>query len=177
MDNASIHTKKEVPEWCAKNDVPITWNTPYRPDLMGIEFFWREAKQRYRRELTEHYVGSRHIDNLKLVKDVCRSVTDENAKKWALLGWQHLYNAELEPATPSLGITDCGLKDLYADKVLAGAEPSKVNLATLNLTDQRKVYVRVVFTCPLIKPKKKQPWEEDDSEWSPHKEIANLSNY
>ena len=100
MDNASIHTKRIVPEWCEKNDVPITWNATYRPDLMGIEFFWREAKQKYRKELTELYVEGRHIDNLKLTKNVCWGVTDEKAKKWALLGWQNLYNAELIPATP-----------------------------------------------------------------------------
>ena len=107
------------------------------------------------------------------MEDVCASVTFERAKKWALLGFKNLYNAELIPTTANIDIKDCGLKDYYVDRVVAGAEPSTVDLNTLSLTDRKKVYVRVVFTCKLIQPKKKQPWEEDDSEWSPHKEFEN----
>ena len=48
MDNAGIHLAETVMEWCHKNDVPIILNAKYRPDLMGIEFFWRLAKVKYR---------------------------------------------------------------------------------------------------------------------------------
>ena len=93
MDNASIHGHDNVMAWCEANDVPVTFNAKYRPDLMGIEWFWRIAKSAYRRELTDLYVGGGDIDNLKLVKDVLNGVSHEVAKKWAIVGWQHLYNA------------------------------------------------------------------------------------
>ena len=48
MDNAGIHLAETVMEWCHKNDVPVILNAKYRPDLMGIEFFWRLAKVKYR---------------------------------------------------------------------------------------------------------------------------------
>ena len=87
MDNAKIHNIKEVTEWCTKHDVPITWNVTYRPDLMGIEFFWRCAKNNYRQELTGLYVKGHQIDNYRLAERCCMSVTDDKAKKWALVGW------------------------------------------------------------------------------------------
>lgn len=75
MDNATIHGTDNVMDWCEKNDVPVTFNAKYRPDLMGIEFFWRLAKVAYRRELTELYVGGIPIDNLKLVKDILNGLS------------------------------------------------------------------------------------------------------
>lgn len=50
-DNASVHLKP------AKNVAPglkieVIWNAAYRPDLNGIEFFWRRVKHVYRKEIT-----------------------------------------------------------------------------------------------------------------------------
>ena len=41
MDNASIHNNERVKEWFFEKKIPLIWNSPYRPDLNGIEFFWR----------------------------------------------------------------------------------------------------------------------------------------
>lgn len=41
MDNASYHNNGDVKAWFKKNSIPLIWNAPYRPDLNGIEFFWR----------------------------------------------------------------------------------------------------------------------------------------
>ena len=41
MDNASIHNNKDVKYWFESHKVPLIFNSPYRPDLNGIEFFWR----------------------------------------------------------------------------------------------------------------------------------------
>ena len=87
MDNASIHVHEVVMAWCEANKVPVCFNAKYRPDLMGIEYFWRLAKVKYRQELTEAYVGGRHIDNLNMVKDILNSIDNELTKKWALVGW------------------------------------------------------------------------------------------
>ena len=37
MDNASIHNNEDVKTWCSEKQIPIIWNSPYRPDLNGIE--------------------------------------------------------------------------------------------------------------------------------------------
>lgn len=42
----------------------------------------------------------------------------------------------------------------------------------MNQVDKRKLFVKVIFTAELIKPKK--AWNyADDSEWSPHKVHRN----
>ena len=87
LDNASVHVHDNVMAWCEANDVPVTFNAKYRPDLMGIEFFWRAAKVKYRQELTEAYVGNAYIDNVRLVTSILNQLTDDQAKKWAMVGW------------------------------------------------------------------------------------------
>jgi transposase len=50
-DNASIH-KKPAREVAPGLKIEVIWNAPYRPDLNGIEFFWRRVKNAYRKEVT-----------------------------------------------------------------------------------------------------------------------------
>ena len=171
MDNASIHAHENVMEWCEANGVPVTFNAPYRPDLMGIENFWRLAKAKYRRELTEMYVGNRDIDNLRLVKDVLSSVSDEAAKKWAIIGWQHLYNAEVIPASQTYQVEPHPLQGEYFEKHDVTFGPQDPELFKLSYVDKRKLFVKTIFTAALPPPMAKA--DDDDSEWSPHKMPLN----
>ena len=52
LDNASYH--RAVEHFFIKNDVPVIYNAPYWPDLVGIERFWYKAKYLYKKKLTEY---------------------------------------------------------------------------------------------------------------------------
>ena len=172
MDNATIHVHGNVMAWCETNGVPVVLNAKYRPDLMGIEFFWREAKNRYRHELTEMYAGGRNFDNLRVVTDIVNSITQEKAKKWALVGWQHLYRASLVPDSPHYQVDPYSLQQEYLEKREAGrVNPQDSHLFGLDEVAQRKLFVKVVFTVDLPREEKKK--DDSDSEWSPHKMPLN----
>jgi hypothetical protein len=48
MDNAKIHKAHQVVRVGAPHcDIRLIWNVPYRPDCMGVEFYWQVAKARY----------------------------------------------------------------------------------------------------------------------------------
>lgn len=44
VDNASIHRYKVVQNYCTHRHVPLVFNEPGRPDLMGVEKIWARAK-------------------------------------------------------------------------------------------------------------------------------------
>ena len=139
---------------------------------MGIEFFWRIAKQKYRMELTEHFVRMKEIDNFRLVKDILNSITPEQTKRAALIGWQHLYNAEPIPSIAGFMIPPHDLQKDYLEKLpLSEHEPQDSHLINMAISDRNKVYVNYVFTIPVPKLKKLKGHEpdSDDSGWSPHK--------
>ena len=87
MDNASIHNNQTIKDWFALKKIPLIWNSPYRPDLNGIEFFWRQAKLAYRKDLTELYSTKLEFDNLKFTTDTLDAISHGDAKKWAKIGW------------------------------------------------------------------------------------------
>lgn len=120
MDNATTHVHNNVMAWCEANDVPVCFNAKYRPDLMGIEFFWRLAKIKYRQELTEMYVSGRQVDNLRLVKRILQEIPDDQTKKWAIVGWQHLYNADVIPYIPNINVRPVDLHGDYVEKLIEG---------------------------------------------------------
>ena len=173
IDNAAIHLHENVMSWCQSNNVPVCLNAKYRPDLMGIEFFWRLAKAKYRQDLTESYVRAVHIDNVRMVQDILNGIDNERAKKWALVGWQHLYNAEIKPANQIIVVDPLPLQAEYIEKLEAGSQnPQDSHLFQLNETDKRKKFVNTIFTAKLIQPKKRDVlWDESD--WSPHKVDRN----
>lgn len=48
LDNARIHHAHQVTKVGAPHcDIRIIWNVPYRPDCMGVEYYWKVAKARY----------------------------------------------------------------------------------------------------------------------------------
>ena len=168
LDNASVHVHDNVMSWCESNDVPVTFNAKYRPDLMGIEFFWRLAKVKYRQELTEAYVRVNYIDNQRLVTNILNSIDNELAKKWAIVGWQHLYNAEIIPANIVYNIDEYNLQGEYLEKMKGKYNPQDSHLIHLNARDKTKIFVSTIFTAPLPKQKKRDVlWDGED--WSPHK--------
>lgn len=48
VDNASIHKGEKTRAYAAANNIQLIYNVSYRPDLNGIEGFWREMKKIYR---------------------------------------------------------------------------------------------------------------------------------
>lgn len=68
-DNARIHYANIVRELAASEevDIELVWNVAYRPDLMGVEKLWAEAKRRYRRELDCLKAHDRMFDQMSLV--------------------------------------------------------------------------------------------------------------
>ena len=50
-DNASIHRANVVKEAADRLGIKLIYNVPYRPDFMGVEFYWRKAKNLYYRKL------------------------------------------------------------------------------------------------------------------------------
>ena len=104
MDNASYHRSAETKDYIYKHKISVILNAPYRPDVMGIEFFWREAKQKYRQHLTAAQVQGVNYDHLYFVRAVLEMIPDEQTKKYAKKGWEYLYAAKLVPAWKGIEI-------------------------------------------------------------------------
>ena len=49
-DNAKIHRADIVQQYAStpEIDIKFVWSIPYRPDLMGVELVWREAKRMFK---------------------------------------------------------------------------------------------------------------------------------
>ena len=65
LDNASIHKSawtRGVLNSLPGPSVPTVYNLVSRPDLNGIEIFWRYAKQMYRSTIDGHKVNGREWD-------------------------------------------------------------------------------------------------------------------
>jgi transposase len=95
-DNASIHSRP-AREVAPGLKIPVIWNAPYRPDLNGIEFFWRRVKHVYRKEITRLRVNQLDWDPEQLVKECIKDIGFECAKGCATQGWKNLMNAEIKP--------------------------------------------------------------------------------
>ena len=111
-----------------------------------------------------------------MVTDILNSIPPEQAKTAAIIGWQHLYNAEPAPPIAGFMIPPHDLQREYLEKLPAGQhDPQDSHLAGMTIKDRNKLFAKVVFTAPLPKPKKKKGHEpdSDDSGWSPHK-ISSL---
>ena len=71
-----------------------------RPDLNGIEVFWRYAKQIYRSAIDGHKINGRDWQQMIVVKECMESVSEEKAKRAAAQGWDNVRNARpLLPAS------------------------------------------------------------------------------
>ena len=68
-DNASIHRTPGLVT-APQLGIEVIKNAPYRPDLNGIEFFWRRIKCAYRKEVTRLRSHSLHWDQEELVKSL-----------------------------------------------------------------------------------------------------------
>jgi transposase len=68
LDNAKIHQKVPIAA-AEKLKMPLLKNMKYRPDLMGIEGFWRHAKQTYKKKIAHLRVNNRPIENWQVVVD------------------------------------------------------------------------------------------------------------
>jgi hypothetical protein len=93
LDNARFHYKNVTPK-AAELDIPLIYNAGYRPDLNGIELFWREAKQNWYK-VTDHYRANniKNWDAKEVAKNACMSISRPNAQGYALDGWRNLFNA------------------------------------------------------------------------------------
>ena len=69
-------------------------NIPYRPDLMGIENYWRLAKKEYRAILTNKRARELELENLKMVKQSFSTISNMRAKKAARNGIKALMSAK-----------------------------------------------------------------------------------
>ena len=72
-------------------------NSPYRPDLNGIELFWGRLKRAYRKELTRLRSQGLEWDQLELVKRLVGDIGFDCAKDCASQGWVSLQKAVLKP--------------------------------------------------------------------------------
>ena len=70
-DNASIH-RAPGSVTAPQLGIEVIRNAPYRPDLNGIEFFWRSTKMAYRKEITRLRSQNIYWDQVELVKAVVR---------------------------------------------------------------------------------------------------------
>ena len=103
MDNASYHRTQEVRDEAARLRIELVMNSPYRPDLNGIELMWRRAKVAYYNLIDSwRALGRREWDQMDIVRKCVEEIPREAIKKIADGGWDRLsmaepINAELRP--------------------------------------------------------------------------------
>lgn len=85
LDNASIHKSLIARDQCKekKSNLVMIFNRPYRPDLNGIEFYWRDIKRRYRSRINWQRINGRNFDHMGLVKEMIEDTPNELAKRCA----------------------------------------------------------------------------------------------
>jgi transposase len=86
VDNCGIHKKGTVATYLkeCKKDLKLLYNAPYRPDLMGVELYWREAKSHYRREVVNRVATWSPIDNISIVREALKQIPRKNAIEFAV---------------------------------------------------------------------------------------------
>ena len=89
-DNSRVHRNKDVEEAASDANINLMWNCPYRPDLMGIELVWRDAKKIYKQEIARQHTAQKKINNIEVVKWVFAQLKNENIKHEAACGWRRL---------------------------------------------------------------------------------------
>jgi hypothetical protein len=94
VDNCRIHRTTAVKEICQRLNVVFIFNCPYRPDLNGIEVFWRSAKHIYRKTILNHRAKGEPWDQLSTAVAAVDHVTDEKAKAFAEEGWNAIEHSK-----------------------------------------------------------------------------------
>ena len=96
MDNASIHRALISKDECKhkKSNIVTIFNRPYRPDLNGIEFYWRDIKRRYRQRMNWQRVNGLNFEHLEVVRQMIDETPNELAKRCALQGEKNIRRAK-----------------------------------------------------------------------------------
>ena len=95
LDNATYHKSAIVKEAAVAQRIPLVFNAPYRPDLNGIELFWRKAKTTYYKFVDNWRAhGLREWDQPELVRRCVEEVQVGLVKKIAKDGWARVMSAE-----------------------------------------------------------------------------------
>lgn len=66
------------------DSVPVVYNLVRRPDLNGIEIFWRYAKHIYRSTIDGHKVNGRSWSQMTVVKEAVESISEAKTKDAAV---------------------------------------------------------------------------------------------
>ena len=101
-DNASIHTSRATIDYLLAlpgGPIPIVRNLVQRPDLNGIEVFWRYAKAFYRTVVDNNKVNGYAWDQMTVVKEAVDKVDEEKAMAAAAQGWASI--AKARPLAPA----------------------------------------------------------------------------
>ena len=93
LDNLSAHKCSSVRATAALLDIELIFNIPYQPQLNGIEFYWGEAKRRYRATIGENKINQYSYDNFQVVNEVLKGCDDVIAIGAAKQGLKNLENA------------------------------------------------------------------------------------
>ena len=83
MDNARIHVSRANMAWYEENEITVIRNMPYRPDLMGIESYWRLVKLEYRACVVGFLVAREDWNQSLLINQLLREVDPEKVKNCA----------------------------------------------------------------------------------------------
>ena len=91
-DNLGAHTSKYTRDTLFVNHPQVghVFNVPYRPDLNGIESYWRPLKAEYRKKVCNFKANSASFNNAELVKEMFANLEKRKpgfAKKCADEGW------------------------------------------------------------------------------------------
>ena len=121
-DNCSIHRALLVRNAAKELKITLIMNVAYRPDIMGIERYWKLAKLQYRKRLSNKLAQEAEFDQLQMVTESLKAVTDMQAKKNARNGIKSLMKAK--PVPRSYKDEDAGesnlpkVSDHFKDKFL-----------------------------------------------------------
>ena len=76
-------------------NVKLLYGIPYYPIFNGIEFFWKLAKDRYRKTLMEHRVNQKLYTDGDLVEASIDHVTQDQASENVRRGLLNILNEKL----------------------------------------------------------------------------------
>jgi hypothetical protein len=94
MDNASFHTSVETKAYIqSRDDFEFIYNVTYRPDMMGVEFFWSHAKRKYQAKV-DLYRATMRTFNLMMVAKDSVDYASKYASRCAARGWKGVKNAK-----------------------------------------------------------------------------------
>lgn len=94
VDNASIHRYKPARNYCTHRHVPLIFNEPGRPDLMGVEKIWSIAKRAHSNNLKRHLALGEPIDLTRSVVQIMMELEDGLAMKCCLHALKAIQHAE-----------------------------------------------------------------------------------